>query len=272
MPTICPECESKLVIEEGKKEDVIRLMCKNPKCKGTAIKKLQKGIKALEIRNLGPSTIKKLYLSGIENSFDLFNPEIFNEENLCNGYFKEGRALEKIMDSVDNVESIAIEKAILSLQIMVEKEEGEGFISIGESLSEQIGRMMSGVDFDYDGLSIQVREEVQNEKSPLYLKIKSALQEFENNDIEIDKFKKVEPLDLSKLKKVKKQVTLIGEPTTIDMTTEEFLNKLEWGVVDIKNSDMLIVENKNIENEIVEYAKDEGIKIMTFKQIKLLFL
>jgi hypothetical protein len=35
---------------------------------------------------------------------------------------------------------------------------------------------------------------------------------------------------------------------------------------------MLIVPNKKIENDDLEFAKANSIKIMTWKQIKLLFL
>ena len=270
MPTICPECNSKLKLDFGQNEDTIKLLCKNIDCKGTSIKKIQKGIKVLEIRGLGPSTIEKLYLSGIKNSYDLFDIDILNEENLCNYEFKSGRALDKVIDAVKNVKSIKIDKAILSLQIIVDKDNSDGFISIGKSLSEQIGKMISGVDYDFEGLSLQIREQIQDKNSKLYTNLLSDIEKFRDHGIEIELFKK--PIKKTITKKIKKQVTMIGDPSSIGLTSEDLLSKLEWEIVDIESSDMLIVENKNINNDLVEYAKDNNIKIMTYKQIKILFL
>jgi hypothetical protein len=210
-------------------------------------------------------------LCGIENSFDLFNKNIFNEFNLCkNNHFKKGRALEKIINSVLDIKEIHIEKAIKSLQLMIPKNNDTGYIPVGKSLSEQIGKMLSGVNFDFEGLSIQVREQLQEKNSHLLQKIKNYLTEFENNGVKIIYYSNIEkPINT---KKVNKKVTLIGSPTSINMSTDDFVSKLEWEIVPIKDSQMLIVEDKNISNETINFAIENNIKIMTFKQIKLLFL
>ena len=139
-PEICPECSTRLVIEEGKANNVIKLVCPNDECSGSKLKKLEKGIVGLEIKGLGPAVIKKLSLSGIENAYDLFNKELFNEKSLCaSGEFKKGRALEKIMIAVNTVKEIPINRAVLSLQLQ----------DIGKTLSLQIGKYLSGVSYSF---------------------------------------------------------------------------------------------------------------------------
>jgi hypothetical protein len=81
-PRKCPACNQPLVIEVGEKSDTLKLMCKNKKCSGSLLKRLQKGIIALEIRGLGPKVIENLMGAGINSSLDLFDAEIFNEQNL----------------------------------------------------------------------------------------------------------------------------------------------------------------------------------------------
>ena len=82
IPTHCPACELPLSIDFGKSEDVIKLVCTNDDCIGSKLKRLQKGIVALDITGLGPATIEKLLHAGIEHSYDLFDPEKYNEDIL----------------------------------------------------------------------------------------------------------------------------------------------------------------------------------------------
>jgi NAD-dependent DNA ligase len=177
-PENCPECGTLLRVEEGKAVDVIKLVCPNKDCSGSKLKKLEKGIVGLEIKGLGPAVIKKLSLSGIENAYDLFNKELFNEKSLCaTGEFKKGRALEKIMDAVNAVKEIPINKAILSLQLQ----------DIGKTLSLQIGKYLSGVPYTFDGLNIRVRTDILNKNSQLYNTIVDSLKKFEDYGIIIFK-------------------------------------------------------------------------------------
>jgi len=256
LPTICPACETPLTIEFGKKEDVIKLVCPNKECSGTALKKLQKGIIALDINSLGPKVIEKLSLAGITSSIDLFDKSKFNVDYLCStGYFCKGRALDKIIEAVSKVKEIPIQKAILSLQLK----------DIGKTFSEKIGMLMSGIEPDYSGLQLNIREELSNKESNLYKTISDSIKKFEENDIKIIRYevKKTEPIEI---KKIKKTVA-----STIDIT--ELISKLDWELVDVNdtNCQILVVSDKNEINEKVEYAKSNGIKIMTIKQIELVF-
>jgi len=272
MITVCPECQTKLSIKKGEKEGVIKLFCPNINCSGISLRKLQKGIAILDIKGLGPKTIEKLSLSGIESVLDLFDSNKFKENKLCESIeFKKGRALDNILESVSKVKEIEIHKFINSLQIMVPKNEGDGYISIGKSLSEQIGRMISGVPYDFDGLSRQVREEIMIPDTYYYVEIMEAIKNIENFGVEIKKF--VVNKKPTKIKKVSKLVNFDGE-SNIDISSDEIIQKLDWGISEIDSGEcnLLIVVDKNNQSDKIKLAQSQGIKIMTYKQIKILFL
>lgn len=251
IPTHCPACNKPLSIEKGKDTEVIKLMCNNINCIGTKIKKLQKGIIALEIRGLGPAVIEKLLHSGINNSYELFDKEIFNKENLINsGEFKSGRALDKIIASVESVKEIPIDKAILSLQLD----------NIGKTFSEKLGMIISGVDVDLTGLLISVRDDLEDKSQGIYKEIEDCIKKFEDYGIIIKRYEKPKAV---KAKKLSKTVSISDE------SIREQLTPLGWDIQDSLDVDMHIcLDKKDVSEEILE----SGIKVMTMKQINLLFL
>jgi len=261
IPTICPACLEPLSIDTGKKEDVIKLMCTNPNCVGMQLKKLQKGIIALEIRDLGPATIENLLKAGITNSYDLFNPDICNEDILINsGFFKKGRALTKILQSITDKKEIDVDKAILSLQLD----------DIGKRFSEKIGEKISGITPDYTSLNLGVREELKNPNSNLNIEINDSLLKFEKYGVKIKLIKKNKVV--KEIKKLKKSVYFCGFSTADAHEYKKIVeNDLSWGI-SREFYDMLIIPDKNYVDDIVNYAKENNIKTMTWKQIKLLFL
>ena len=253
LPKVC-ECGTKLTIEYGKKKDVIKLVCPNKECSCSILKKLQKGIIALEIRDIGSAVIEKLSLSGIESSLDLFDKSKFNEETLCaSGNFVKGRALEKILNSVNSVKEIPIQKAILSLQLK----------DIGKTFSEKIGKIISGMIPDLTGLQLDIREELESKSSKLYTTILDAIKKFEDFGVRIVRYEKQKKVEVTQ--KITKSVAILAGKETII--------SLGWNIVDVKDPScqMLIVENKDDKCAEVEYANTNNIKIMTLKQVNLLF-
>lgn len=268
----CPNCFHDLIIEPGKTEDILKLKCPNIHCSGSDIKKLQKGIEILEIKSLGPKTIEKLYNAGIKKSSELFDSSLMNKENLINsGEFKEGKQLDNIFEELSKIKEIKIDKAIYSLQILLDKDNGEnGYISIGKSLSEQIGRMLSNAKYNFEGLSIQVRDDIsKGEDSEILNNIKNELSLFEDNNIKILPF---EEKVIENVKKVFKKVFIIDEGIEkINFNKTDLINKLQWSETNnIDDCDFAIIENKNDEN--YKLAKEKNIKILNFNQIKLLYL
>lgn len=255
-PTLCPECHQPLKIEFGKSDDVIKLICTNKNCIGTIVKRLQKGIMSLEIKGLGPAVIESLLNAGINNSYDLFDPNIFNKEKLISsGEFKDGRALEKIIDSVKSVKKIPIHKAILSLQIE----------NIGKTFSEKIGMLFSGLEPDLTGLLISIREDLEDKTKGIYKEIEDSIKKFEDFGIEITRYEKPKELSKNEIKTISKIVSVS------DLSIIDELSTLDWKIVDSKSTDVdfhVCIDKNNVE----QFIKDNNIKVMTLKQIKLIFL
>ena len=263
IPTHCPACSEPLSIDRGKKDDVIKLVCTNKSCIGTQLKKLQKGIIALEIRGLGPATIEKLLKAGITHSYDLFDPEKLNEDVLISsGYFQKGKSLTNLINAIKNTKQIPINKAILSLQLE----------DIGKKFSEKIGQKLSGITPDYTSLNLDVRDELNDEKSELNYLIKSSLDKFREFGVELVLYEKPKEISKEDIKKINKKVYFTGFSDEDFSEMKEIVMKdLSWEV-DSKDFEMLIVPDKKFIDENVEKSKENNIKIMTWKQIKLLFL
>lgn len=265
IPKKCPNCGTSLIVKEGKSEDTFKLSCPNENCEGSEIKKLVKGIKVLEVKNIGPATIEKLHKIGVKNCVDIFDKSIVNKKMLIeSGEFKDGRLLEKILNSINSFNNLTIDKAIHSMQIEVLKLDEEGTISIGKSFSTEIGKMISGINPDFNGLSLQIREELKDlSNSKLYNEIMNNLERFEVNGINIKYFEK------NKQKPIKKIQKKASFDTKEDI--EPFFN-LGWKEVDVEESDLLVVDDKNQKSYKVDEAINNAIKIITYKQAKLLFL
>lgn len=250
-PTVCPSCGTPLVIERGDSVDTLKLMCKNDECEGSLLKKLQKGIMALEIKGLGPAIIEDLMNAGITSSLDLFNPEKFNEDILISsGYFVKGRSLEKIIDAVKSTKSIPINKALLSLQLE----------NIGKTFSEKIGLKLSNMESDFSSLQLDVRAQLDIENSPLNKEIKESIEMFENFGVEIVRYKP-KVYDNTKIKKVSKYVSIEDNSEIKDI-----VDKLQWEIVDIEDDRcQMYIGNKS------EKAEELNIKILSLQKLKILF-
>ncbi len=262
-PKVCPSCQQPLIVEVGDKSDTLKLMCKNKLCCGSLLKRLQKGIIALEIRGLGPKVIENLMNAGISSTLDLFDPETFNEKVLISsGYFRKGRSLEKIMDAVKSTKSIPIHKAILSLQID----------DIGKTFSEKIGQKLSGMEVDFSGLQYNIREQLEIEGSELNILLQNSIEKFEKFGVEIIKTE-VKKVFTTEVKKVTKIVDISGFSDKFEVL--DVIQKLGWYYDYFEtlptNCQLLIVSEKDLKSKRVDEAKENGVKIMTLKQIKLLF-
>jgi len=257
IPIYCPACNSLLSIDRGKNDDVIKLICTNTKCIGTQLKRLQKGIISLGIPKIGPSTIEKLLAAGITKSYDLFNKNICNEKRLIeSGKFKKGKNLTNILENINNTKEISIEKALLSLQLE----------NIGEKFCKKIAEKLSGLNPDYTSLMLDIRDKLNDPTSELNIEIKESLSKFEEYGVKI---KYLELKKDVKIKKINKKVQFSGFDN-IDEMKKIVETQLLWEVTN--DFQLLIVENKNATDSLIKKAKEKNIKIMTWKQIKLLFL
>jgi NAD-dependent DNA ligase len=269
MPTHCPVCEHALTIRKGTGDGVLKLMCLNEDCDGSSIRQLQKGIDKFKIRGLGPALILKLYNAGLNCSVDLFDPTICNREKLiASGEFVTGKTLDNLLESITVVKELPINLAIHSLQIMVEKEDDkEGYISIGDALSLQIGKLLSGLPVDFTGLSKKVRAEIQDPTSELYQNITQQLQRFETLGIKIKKFE-AKKVIVTETKSLSKKVFLGNTPP--DFNKEEWLQKLGWSEVNLEECDLIVVLDPKADT--VQELKMTGKQLLSFPQVKMLFM
>ena len=254
-PTICPECGSKLSIELGK-SGTYKLMCINENCIGQDFKKFEKGLLAIGITGLGPANIKLLFDTGIDTIEKFFNKEYLNYEFLVESeYFKEGRALDKLLNSIYSVKEISINKIVECLQID----------NIGTSFSIQIGKMLSNVPYDFTGYSIDCREDLSKSTSIILEKIKDFIELLNYNDIKVVYYEKAKKTEVKKIEN--KRIDFVGSDSIKD-----FILNLNFNLVDsnTEDCDMLIIENKDIQSTKIDNAKLKGTKILTFNQAKIL--
>jgi len=149
-PSHCPSCETPTRI------DGIHIWCDNQECLSRVVSKLEGGIRAFKIENLGGATIRKIYEAGFKSILDIFDFQKFNEENLIkSGLFKEGRSLEIIMENVRGVKSVSIAQALMACQ----------FENLGWSTAQELGKYLSGIDYDFKGLNKEVVNSIVNEDS-----------------------------------------------------------------------------------------------------------
>lgn len=256
IPVYCPACNTKLIVEIGKEESTIKLKCPNKDCSGQALKKFQKGIEALEIKGIGPSTTASLYDADIKSVADLFDINKFNEDHLIDsGLFKEGRALDKLILAVKSIKSISIDKLIESLQF-------EGF---GTTISLQAGKYLSDVPYNFTGLLYDARDSILDKDSYVRKEISRMIILLEECGVEIKFFEKVE---VKASKTLVKKVFINDVPSIIGLTKTELIAKLNWEETSIEECDIVAVEDKNS-----DFAKSiSNKKVLTFKQIKILFL
>jgi DNA ligase (NAD+) len=149
-PSHCPSCGTQTRI------DGIHIWCDNQECFSRVISKIEGAIRTFKIENVGSSTIRKIYEAGFKSILDIFNFEKFNEEALIKtGLFKEGRALEIIMENVKGVKSVSISQALMACQ----------FENLGWATAQELGKFLSGIDHDFKGLNREVVNSITDEDS-----------------------------------------------------------------------------------------------------------
>lgn len=176
IPEHCPICSTQLKIVENPDSGSIGLYCVNDSCSGSAVKKLQKGIEQLDIKGIGLSTCEKLFEAGIESIEDIFDKTKFNRMKLIDsGHFKSGKSLDIIVDAVDKKNSLELKRIVNSLNIT----------DVGSSVSEQIARMLSGLEPDFMGLNKDAVSRMCDTNSEDRKRLDRYIQIIKDNDIDI---------------------------------------------------------------------------------------
>lgn len=149
-PSHCPSCGTQTRL------DGIHIWCDNQECFSRVISKIEGGIRTFKIENIGSSSIRKIYEAGFKSILDIFDFQKFNEEALIKtGLFKEGRALEIIIQNIKGVQSVSISQVLMACQ----------FENLGWATAQELGKFLSGIDYDFKGLNKEVVNSITNENS-----------------------------------------------------------------------------------------------------------
>ena len=255
LPTHCTECGHELEVTIGK-NGKYKLICPNDECGGVAVKKFQRGMSSFDISGIGPSTYKDLYDAGIRDIADLLS--VTPEQLISTGIFKDGRSLEKLMESINSVKSLKLSAIIESLQ----------FDKVGSTYSKEIESYIALGTYNSTGMDYDIREQIEDKDSELNVSIRTIL----------DKLSKIDGLTI--ITPTKKETTngdikiveFTGSPKEFGFNTKEDFEKeiLKFGYIHgslNKNCDYLITDDLSSTTGKMGKAIKMGINILTYGQL-----
>lgn len=231
------------------------LICTNEHCPDKEIAKLINALRIFEIENIGPANVALIYESGIKNIIDVFNPLKFNKKELLkNCSFKEGRALDIILNAPKKVKEFSLPLIINSLN----------FENVGKRLSKEIAKIFENETPDWTSMSAAAYEPFLNPNSKEYkmvLEFKNSLESWGY------KFKKKEIIDNS----TKIKVMLTGSPKESGFKTKsEFLaahpNLIE--VDSLNTAKYLITDDLGSTSSKMTKATKLGVSIIEYTSAK----
>jgi len=254
IPNECPICLNQLVIKENSSSGSVGLYCVNDICAGAAVKKLQKGVEQLGIKGIGLSTCEKLFEAKIERVEDLFDKTKFNRMKLIDsGHFKSGKSLEIIVNAVDKTDSLELKRIVNSLNIT----------DVGSSVSEQIARMLAGLEPDFGGLNKDAIARMQDKTHDDRIRLDKYIEIIKDNNIDI-----IEPKELSS-DVIKFEMT--GDTKPYFKQKRDFADSVfDHGYIHHKlnkECDILITNDLESNTGKMKKARQLGKEIKTYKQI-----
>ena len=89
---------------------------------------------------------------------------------MASGEFKDGRALEKLLDSISSIKNIKLSALIESLQ----------FDNVGNTISKELEKYYCGLDYNFSGFDYSVREQIENKESDMMVKINQMVDTLKN--------------------------------------------------------------------------------------------
>jgi len=229
------------------------LMCTNPDCAERAIARLRNGIIVLDLENLGPATVEKLYYAGVTSIIDLFNPAIYNKVNLVtSGEFKQGKTLDNMLTEVNSKTSFELAKIVQALC----------FDNTGERMSVQIAKYLNNETPDWTSMNSKGYTPFLNENSIERKETARFIETLEKNNIQIIKSESVIIAEGSIL------VELTGSPKESGFKTkDEFLKATGFVMTKLdKNTTYLVTDDIDSESSKMTKAKKLGVKIITYAE------
>ena len=259
LPTTCYECGSDLKVTTGK-NGKYKLMCVNEDCSGVAVKKFQKGMLAFEISGIGPAIFKKLYDAGVRDIVDLLTvtPDILIES----GEFKDGRALDKIMEAISAIKTIKLSALIESLQ----------FDKVGSTISKEIEKYYSGLPFDFAGFDYSVRDKVMDRNSDMMLKIQDVIEDISSiPDVQLI-MPKIDDKPVTDTKFETRIIEMTGSPKPFGYDTKnDFIATVApFGIVAgslNKDCSFLVTDDLSSMTSKMAKAVKLGVQIVTYSEL-----
>jgi len=143
MPKHCPECNSKLVVEDDAKGIPTHLQCSNEDCGGLDYLKFFHGFNELGIVSTGGALIKKIYEAGFTSIFDVLDRTKFTKRNLTKtGVLQNGKTLDKMFKQITSLNSIELYKVIKML----------GIDNMGNTIAKQVANKFAGIPYSFKSL------------------------------------------------------------------------------------------------------------------------
>lgn len=245
----CPRCGGEVGYEEPE------VVCLNPNCKGSDIKKLHDSIIRLGIENLGPSTIQKLYDYGVKNIIDIFNIS-FNDIMSLEGF--KDKSAENLFNEINKIKNSKIEdwRILSSLNLK----------GIGTSLSKKLLNK-----FTLDEIRSMSSKELENinDMGPERAKI---LEEglYENEEI-LDGLIEIFPdiID-SKDKQIKGTICFTGKGNKKREYYKKIAEQNGYRSVNSVGKDLtyLVTNDLNSNSGKMKKARKYGVQIITYKDFE----
>lgn len=256
IPTTCYVCGEKLKVITGK-NGKYKLMCVNDDCDGISIIKFQKGMLSFGIPGIGPANFKSLYNAGIRDIIGLLT--ITPQELIASGEFKDGRVLDKIMESISSIKNIRLSDIIESLQ----------FENVGNTISKEIEKYYCGLPYDFTGFNYLIREQIENKESEMMIKIKQTVDILLTlPNIQVI-FPKVETTNTDAVTKI---MEMTGSPKEFGFATKGDFEKAvaPYGIITgplNKDCSFLVTDDLLSKTSKMEKAVKLGVQIVTYSQL-----
>jgi NAD-dependent DNA ligase len=259
IPTVCYECGEPLKVTIGK-NGKYKLMCVNTECGGIAVRKFQKGMLAFEIAGIGPAIFKSLYIAGVRDIVGLLT--VTPQELVASGEFKDGRALEKLMDSISSIKNIRLNAIIESLQ----------FDNVGSTISKELEKYYCGLDYNFSGFDYSVREQIENKDSDMMVKIKQVVDTLSTLPNVQVVLPKMDTKNITETGNKIRIMEMTGSPKEFGFATKgEFEKAVEpFGVVAgslNKDCSFLVTDDLSSTTSKMEKANKLGVQIVTYGQL-----
>lgn len=244
--TECPHCGSKLKI------DGLHLLCVNLNCKGKDLERFKSGINKLKLDFFGGKSIEKIYFAGLTNPFDIFDKNKFNIYFLNMAGWGDGISAQKLLHQVEKIKDLSLKTIILAMAIP----------NLGDSLAEEISKMVSGQKYTTYGL--------QKEFFELF-KPGNAIREYLDEILSNLKSFGINIILPEQLAPGAKLYECTGSPKPLFSTKEEFEKFMKTNNFIHKSlskeTEYLITDSYNSSSGKMKTAQKLNVKIITYSDI-----